>query len=85
MVIEAKAEFGRNGPQQVNYFLAMLGEILQRMDGPSATYAIALPDNKQYRGLVSRLPAFARERLGLVVFWVERDDTGLTVTLDCAG
>lgn len=79
-VIEAKAETGTSGPQQVNYFLGMLGELLQRMDDPEATYAIALPDNGQYRRLVERLPRFARERLGLVVFWVARRAGGLTVT-----
>ena len=31
-IIEAKAEVGVSGPQQVNYFLGMLGELLQRMD-----------------------------------------------------
>ena len=33
---------------------------------------IALPDLRQYRSLVSRLPQHARERLGLSVFWVSR-------------
>ena len=51
-VIEAKAEVGKSGAQQVNYFLGMLGELMQRMDDPHASYGIALPDNRQYRGLV---------------------------------
>lgn len=55
-VIEAKAEVGTRGPQQVNYFLGMLGELVQRMDDAAASYGIALPDNRQYRGLVDRLP-----------------------------
>ena len=79
-VIEAKAETGTSGPQQVNYFLGMLGELLQRMDDPGAAYGIALPDNSQYRGLVERLPQLARERLGLVVFWVVRGGSGFVVT-----
>jgi Restriction endonuclease len=31
-LIEAKAEVGKNGPQQVNYFAGGLGELVQRMD-----------------------------------------------------
>jgi hypothetical protein len=81
-VIEAKAETGTSGAQQVNYFLGMLGELLQRMSDPEAVYGIALPDNGQYRGLVQRLPPLARERLGLVVFWVARQDDGLAVTVE---
>ena len=81
-VIEAKAEVGSNGPQQVNYFLGMLGELVQRMDDAQAMYGIALPDNRQYRGLVDRLPALARERLRLSVFWVRRDGGELGVEVD---
>ena len=81
-VIEAKAEVGKIGPQQVNYFLGMLGELVQRMDDAQASYGIALPDNRQYRGLVDRLPALARERLRLAVFWVSRDGDELVVEVD---
>jgi hypothetical protein len=80
-VIEAKAEVALQ-PQQVNYFIGALGELVQRMDDPDATYGLALPDNRQYRGLVSRLPALARRRLGLVVFWVRRDADGFHVNVD---
>jgi Restriction endonuclease len=75
-VIEAKAETGTSGAQQVNYFVGMLGELLQRMDDEGASYGIALPLNRQYRGLVDRLPRLARDRLGLNVFWVERTSEG---------
>lgn len=80
-VIEAKAEVGKNGPQQVNYFLGMLGELVQRMDDANASYGIAIPANRQYRGLVDRLPALAKERLRLSVFWVSRkgDETVVDV------
>jgi hypothetical protein len=81
-VIEAKAEVGKNGPQQVNYFVGMLGELVQRMDDAQASYGIALPDNRHYRGLVNRLPALARVRLRLVVFWVSREGDELTVEVD---
>jgi hypothetical protein len=81
-LIEAKAEVGKNGPQQVNYFVGMLGELVQRMDDVQASYGIALPDNRQYRGLVNRLPALAKERLALAVFWVSRERDELIVEVD---
>lgn len=81
-VIEAKAEVGKAGPQQVNYFLGMLGELVQRMDDAQASYGIALPDNRQYRGLVDRLPALAKERLRLAVLWVSREGDELVVEVD---
>lgn len=81
-VIEAKDEVGKSGPQQVNYFVGMLGELVQRMDDVHASYGIALPDNRQYRGLVNRLPTLARERLRLAVSWVSREGDELTVEVD---
>lgn len=81
-VIEAKAEVGKNGAQQVNYFLGMLGELIQRMEDPKASYGIALPANGQYRGLVDRLPALAKERLKLAVYWVSRKGDALIVEVD---
>jgi hypothetical protein len=62
VVIEAKGE-AMLQPQQVNYFLGSIGELVQRLDEPTATYALALPDNPQFSGLVKRLPALARERV----------------------
>jgi hypothetical protein len=38
------------GPQQVNYFL---GALVQRMDDDIARYALAPPDDPQYRVLVN--------------------------------
>jgi hypothetical protein len=81
-IIEAKAEKGVTGPQQHNYFVGVLGELVQRMTDADAAYAIALPENRQYRGLVARLPALARERLRLQVFWVARASDGFRVTLE---
>jgi len=78
LVIEAKAEVVRP-QQQVNYFLGAIGELVQRMSDPDARYGLALPDNRQYRGLVDRLPSTARERLGLVVFFVARGTDGWKV------
>jgi hypothetical protein len=82
-VIEAKAEVGKNGAQQVNCFLGMLGELVQRMEDPHATtYGIALPANRQHRGLVDRLPPLAKERLRLAVFWVSRMRDELIVDIE---
>ena len=65
-IIEAKGEVA-SPQQQGNYFLGALGELIQRMDDPYATYALALPENPRFRGLVDRLPALARHRLNLTV------------------
>jgi hypothetical protein len=73
LIVEAKGE-APAGPQQVNYFLGALGEIVQRMSDPTARYALALPDHPQYRSLVEGLPSLARQRLQLDVFFV--DSTG---------
>ena len=54
------------GPQQVNFFLGAIGEPTQRMADPDAVYGLALPDNRQYRGLVDPFatpcPGAARTR-----------------------
>jgi biotin operon repressor len=83
LLVEAKGEVPRSA-QQVNYFLGALGELVQRMTDPAAAYALALPDNAQYRGLVRRLPALARQRLHLTVFFVSRTPDGLQVEEDLA-
>ena len=80
-VIEAKGEVALQ-PQQVNYFIGALGELVQRMDDPEANYGLALPDNRQYRGLVARLPQLAFHRLKLTVFFVRRDNERLRVTVE---
>lgn len=78
VVVEAKGAVALP-PQQVNYFLGALGELLQRMSDPDARYGVALPDNRQYRGLVDRLPKLAKQRLGLVVYFVRREEDALMV------
>jgi hypothetical protein len=60
----------------------MFGELVQRMDDVQASYGIALPDNRQYRGLVNRLPALAKEWLRLAVFWVSRERDALIVEVE---
>lgn len=71
-VIEVKGP-GSRQPMRVNYFIGILGEILQRMDDPNARYSIALPDMAQYRGLWERLPSFAKERTTIDLLLVSPD------------
>jgi hypothetical protein len=71
LLFEAKGS-AQNPPQQVNYFLGALGELLQRMTDPRAGYGLALPDNPQYRGLVSRLPPLVWERLKFTALFVSK-------------
>ncbi|BDG48321.1 hypothetical protein PspKH34_28820 [Parageobacillus sp. KH3-4] len=51
----------------VNYFLTILGEILQRMEDPYAKYSIALPGIQQFLKLWDRLPLLAKMRTALFV------------------
>ena len=74
LIIEAKGEAPK-GPQQANYFLNAIGELIQGMADPHARYGLALPDNPQFRGLAGRLPTLARERLQLSVYFVGPDGT----------
>ena len=60
----------------------MLGELVQRMDDAHASYGIALPANRQYRGLVDRLPALAKERLRFAVSWVGRQGAEFVVAIE---
>lgn len=71
-LIEAKGS-GSPPAMRVDYFLAILGEILQRMDDPSARYSIALPNHRQFRGLWVRLPHLAKNRLGVTALFVAPD------------
>ena len=61
-----KAETGQPGAQQVNYFLGMPGDLLQRMDDQSAAYGISLPENRRYLGLVERSPGLRILQTGLL-------------------
>ena len=72
-VIEAKGR-GSLDPMRVNYFLGVLGELLQRMNDPAAQYSIALPDLPQFRRLWDRLPELAKQRTGISAIFV--NDSG---------
>jgi hypothetical protein len=69
-IIEVKGE-GSRPQMRVNYFLSILGEILQRMDDPEAKYSIALPDIKQFRLLWERFPSLAKKRTGISILFVD--------------
>ena len=56
---------------RVNYFLGVMGELLQRMNNPDAKHSIALPDLPQFRKLWSRLPALAKQRTGISALFVD--------------
>lgn len=71
-IIEVKG-CGSRQAMRVNYFLAILGETLQRMSDPNAKYSIALPDMQQYRNLWDRLPRLAKERTGITALFINKD------------
>ena len=68
-LIEVKG-CGSRQAMRTNYYLAILGESLQRMDDPTARYSIALPDMAQFHGLWDRLPRLAKDRTGLTMLFV---------------
>ncbi|MUG21797.1 MarR family transcriptional regulator [Paenibacillus macerans] len=69
-IIEVKG-LGSSSAMNVNYFLGVLAETLQRMDDPNAKYSIALPDVKQFRNLWSRLPLLAKKRTGITAMFID--------------
>lgn len=71
-IIEVKGP-GSRQPMRVNYFLAVLGETLQRMSDPRAHYSVAFPDLDQFRRLWQRLPALAKKRTGITAIFVTAD------------
>ena len=71
-IIEVKG-CGSSNPMRVNYFLAILGEILQRMNDPSTKYSIALPNMKQYLNLWNRLPTLAKEKTQISAIFISEN------------
>lgn len=71
-LLEVKG-IGSRQPMRVNYFIAVLGETLQRMNDPKAKYSIALPDVPQFRGLWQRLPDLAKGRTRISALFVSAD------------
>jgi hypothetical protein len=70
-LIEVKGS-GSLSAMRVNYFLGALGELLQRMDNPAASYSIAFPDLQQFRRLWDRLPALAKQRMQVTALFVDQ-------------
>ena len=68
-LIEVKGA-GSREQMRANYFLNVLGEILQEMRYEEAAYSVAFPDMQQYRRLWKRLPKLAKHRLGLSALFV---------------
>ena len=71
-VIEAKG-CGSSQPMRVNYFLAVLGGIQQRINDLETRYSIAFPDMAQFQGLWERLPHLAKERIRVTALFVSAD------------
>ncbi|MDR1250490.1 MAG: hypothetical protein LBK63_14475 [Treponema sp.] len=69
-IMEVKGHGSRNA-MRVNYFLAVLGELLQRMDDTNAKYSIALPDLPQFRNLWRKLPRLAKQKTGISCLFVD--------------
>ncbi|MEW5940452.1 MAG: MarR family transcriptional regulator [Chloroflexota bacterium] len=78
-VIEVKGQ-GKHDQARGNYFVGMLGEILQRMKDPTAKYSIALPDLQRYRNLWQRLPPLAKSRTSITAIFVDGKGSVLEVT-----
>lgn len=71
-IVEVKG-IGSRPEMRVNYFIGILGEILQRMTDPKARYSIALPDVPQFHRLWERLPALAKQRTQISALFVAAD------------
>jgi hypothetical protein len=73
-LIEVKGP-GSRPEMRVNYFIAILGETLQRMDDPNAHYSIAFPDMQVFRSLWAKLPPLAKRRTGIDLILVDEAGT----------
>jgi len=77
-MIEVKGQGSRDA-MRVNYFLGILGEMLQRMEDPNAKYSIALPDIQQFRNLWRKLPFLAKSRTGITAIFVDKDGSVIEI------
>ncbi|WP_249281068.1 hypothetical protein [Paenibacillus sp. 7516] len=69
-IIEVKG-LGSLSAMNVNCFLGVLAETVQRMDDPNVKYSIALPDVRQFRNLWGRLPLLAKKRTGITAIFID--------------
>jgi hypothetical protein len=71
-VIECKGT-GSLAPMQNNYFVSVVGELMQRMSDDRAQHSIAFPDVPKFRRLWSELPMMVKWRLQLSALFVAND------------
>lgn len=72
IIIEVKG-CGSRTQMQGNYFQAILGEILQRMEKEQCHYYIALPKMRRYEDLWDKLPALAKARTQIELILVDQN------------
>lgn len=72
VIIEVKG-CGSRPQMRVNYFISILGEMLQRMDNEDCEYYIALPKMKQYINLWQKLPTLAKQRTKIRLILVDEN------------
>ena len=71
-VIEVKGP-GSRPEMRNNYFIGILGEMLQRMDDENARYSIAFPKTEKYLRLWNELPRLAKERTTIDLILVDEN------------
>ena len=71
-VIEVKGP-GSRPEMRNNYFISMLGEMLQRMDDERTRYSIALPKMEKYIRLWQELPTLAKKRTTIDLLLVDEN------------
>jgi len=79
-LIECKGT-GSRPEMHNNYFVAVVGEVLQRMHDDRAKHSIAFPELPKYRRLWSELPTNVKQRLQLSVLFVGADHTICELTV----
>ena len=77
-IIEAKGSGSDNkkyaqNARYNNYFLGVLGELLQRMDKNNVKYSIAVPLHQKYERLWGELPQIAKKRLKFSIIFVDAE------------
>jgi hypothetical protein len=71
-IIECKGA-GSLPPMQNNYFVGVIGELMQRMSDERAKHSVAFPDVPKFRRLWSELPLIVKDRLKLSALMVGED------------
>lgn len=72
IIIEVKGS-GSRPQMRVNYFISILGEMLQRMDNEDCEYYIAFPKMKQYISLWRKIPTLAKQRTKIRLILVDEN------------